>query len=185
MPGLGGRAQVAVRGLHRDEAGGAGARLRRPAALLGGNARRPGHRRAGGIGLRPRADRRVSGHQPPAGRDPRRPEARRPRRHRGRRRRAGDLRLPRRGGAQHPRLPGSVRAPGTDRHPRAQLPLDPADPGGGERGDRRGARALRQDALDRAPRRAHRRCSSPSSTRRRRPTTCAPRCWRRARRGPP
>ena len=77
-----------------------------------------------GLGLRPRAGRRVPGHQPAAGRDPRRAEARRPRRHRGRRRRAGDLRLPRRGGAQHPRLPRPVRAPGADRHARAQLPLD-------------------------------------------------------------
>ena len=39
-----------------------------------------------------------------------RAQARRPRPHRGRRRRAGDLFLPRRRGAQHPRLPGAVRA---------------------------------------------------------------------------
>ena len=49
-----------------------------------------------GAPLRPRPRRRVPGHQPPAGRDPRGAQARRPRRHRRRRRRPVDLRLPRR-----------------------------------------------------------------------------------------
>ena len=41
---LGGRAEGAVRRLRRGQAGGAGARLRRPAALLGRDAVRPGRR---------------------------------------------------------------------------------------------------------------------------------------------
>ena len=63
-----------------------------------GNRRR--HRRP----LRSRAGRRVSGHQPAAGLDPAGAEARRARADRGRRRCAVDLLVPRRDGAQHPRL---------------------------------------------------------------------------------
>ena len=74
--------------------------------------------------LRPRPRRRVPGHQPPAGRDPRGAEARRPRRHRRRRRRPVDLRLPRRAGPQHPRLPRALHPARPHRHPRAELPLD-------------------------------------------------------------
>ena len=58
--------------------------------------------------LRPRAGRRVPGHQRAAGRDPARAQARRRRADRGRRRRPGDLCLPRRDGAQHPGLPAAV-----------------------------------------------------------------------------
>ena len=74
--------------------------------------------------VRPRARRRVPGHQPAAGRDPRRPEAGRPRRDRGGRRRPGDLRFSRGGGAQHPRLSRPLRAAGAGGDARAQLPLD-------------------------------------------------------------
>ncbi len=47
---------------------------------------------------------------------------------RRRRRRPGDLRLPRRDGAQHPRLPAPVRAAGHPRHAGAELPLDARHP---------------------------------------------------------
>src|SRR5690606_21329461 len=67
---------------------------------------------------------RIPGHQPPAGRHPAGHEARRPRPDRGGRRRAVDLFVPRRHGAQYPRFPVAVRAPGPYRHARAQLPLD-------------------------------------------------------------
>ena len=50
-----------------------------------------------------------------------------PQRDRRRRRRPGDLRLPRRGGRQHPRLPATaIRAPG--RRPAPELPIARADP---------------------------------------------------------
>ncbi len=62
-----------------------------------------------GAALRPRAGRRIPGHQPAAGDDPPVAEAGRPRPDGGRRRRAVDLRLPRRRGAQHPRLSQPVR----------------------------------------------------------------------------
>ena len=89
--------------------------------------------------VRPRAGRRVPGHQRAPGLDPAAAEAGRARRDGGRRRRAGDLRLPRRHGAQHPGLPGPVRAAGRDRQAGAQLPLGAADPGRGQR--RHGPRA--------------------------------------------
>ena len=68
-------------------------RLRRPAALLARTlmAATRRWRRAMRRALRPRARRRVPGHQRAAGRDPVAPAARRARRHRRRRRRAGDL----------------------------------------------------------------------------------------------
>ena len=71
---------------------------------------------------------------------------------RGRRRRPGDLRLPRRHGAQHPRLSRAASTPpARDRHAGAELPLDPADPRRLQRRHRPGARALHQEpALDRA-----------------------------------
>ena len=55
-----------------------------------------------GAPLRPRAGRRIPGHQPAAGVDPARLEARRPRPDGSRRRRAVDLFVPRGDGAQHP-----------------------------------------------------------------------------------
>ena len=63
------------------------------------------HRRA----FRSRAGRRISGHQPPAGRDPARAQARRRGAGGGGRRRAGDLLVPCRGGGEHPRLPRALR----------------------------------------------------------------------------
>ena len=64
----------------------------------------PGRRRADRVALRPCARRRVPGHQPPAGRDRPAPAPGRQRPHRRRRRRPVDLLVPRRRGAQHPRL---------------------------------------------------------------------------------
>ena len=93
-----------VRGLCRGQAAPERARLRRPAALLGADDERSGARRRHRRPLRPCAGRRVSGHQPAAVLDPAGAEARRPRPHRGRRRCAVDLLVPRRDGAQHPRL---------------------------------------------------------------------------------
>ena len=83
-------------------------------------------------------------------------------------------------------FPGRFDPPARDRHARAQLPLDRADPRGGERGHRRGRasaspRTLWTDRRSEArPLPRHRR-----STRPRRPTTSAPRCSRRARRASP
>ena len=144
---LGGRAEGALRRLRRGEAGERGARLRRPAALLGRDdaaTRRSPPRSAPGFDhvlVDEYQDTNRLQAAILAG-----AEARRPRPDRGRRRRAVDLRLPRRRGAQHPRLPGAVHAAGAHRHARAELPLDAADPRRGERGDRRGARGLRQAA---------------------------------------
>ena len=104
--------------------------------------------------LRPRAGRRVPGHQPAAGRDPARAQARRPRPHGGRRRRAVDLRLPR-----APRCATSSTSrqqfepPARGAHAGAQLPLDAADPGRLERRHRAGRRALREEAVERPRRR--------------------------------
>ena len=142
---VGGRAARAVRGLRRGQAEAARARLRRSAALLG---RADAGARAGGRGrraVRPRAGRRVPGHQRAAGRDPAAASSPTARADRGRRRRAGDLRLSRRQRAQHPRFPEAVPAAGRDRHARAELPLDAADPGRVQRRHRPGARALHQE----------------------------------------
>jgi DNA helicase-2/ATP-dependent DNA helicase PcrA len=138
---MGKRSEAAVSRLRRSQAGAAGARLRRPAALLGADGQRsrarPGSRRA----LQPRAGRRVPGHQPPAGSDPAGHEARRPRPHRGRRRRAVDLRFRGADGAQHPRFPGALRPARAAGDAGAQLPLDAADPGRRQPGHRLAASA--------------------------------------------
>ena len=104
----------AVRRLCRGQAGAERARLRRPAALLGADDERAGARRRHRRPLRPCAGRRIPGHQPAAGVDPAGAEARRPRPHRGRRRRAVDLFVPRRDGAQHPRLSRASSRPPAD-----------------------------------------------------------------------
>ena len=67
---MGGRAEAPVRRLRRGQAAAARARLRRPAAVLGRDGGRAGARGADRRALRPRAGRRVPGHQPAAGRDP-------------------------------------------------------------------------------------------------------------------
>jgi DNA helicase-2/ATP-dependent DNA helicase PcrA len=92
VPGLGGRAEAPVPRLRRHQA--AQQVLDYDDLLLYWQQmmEEPAHRRGDRVALRPRAGRRVPGHQPPAGRHPARPQARRPRRHGGRRRRAGDLR---------------------------------------------------------------------------------------------
>ena len=99
-----GRAAPPVRRLRRREAGAARPRLRRPARLVGRGDGRSGRRRADRVALRPCARRRVPGHQPPAGRDRPAPAPGRQQPHRRRRRCPGDLLVPRRRGAQHPRL---------------------------------------------------------------------------------
>ena len=91
------------------------ARLRRPPPLLGRADAGAGAGRRGRRPVRSRAGRRVPGHQRAAGRDPGRPQAGRQGPLRGRRRRTGDLWLPRRHRAQHPRLPRPVRPAGNDR----------------------------------------------------------------------
>ena len=91
--------------VRRAQAAALVARLRRPAALLARDDAGAEVRAARLAALRPRARRRVPGHQPAAGRDPAGDAAGRGGPDRGRRRRAGDLFVPRRGGRQHPRLP--------------------------------------------------------------------------------
>ncbi len=73
--GVEGRADAAVRGLRRGQAGAGRARLRRPAALLGRADAGAGAGRRGRRPVRSRAGRRVPGHQRAAGRDPARPQA--------------------------------------------------------------------------------------------------------------
>ena len=70
-------------------------------------------------------------------------------RHGGRRRRAEHLLVPRRHGAQHPGLSAPVHAAGAHRHAGAQLPQHAAHPGRQQCRDRRGARAPRQESVDR------------------------------------
>ena len=83
-----------------------------------------------------------------------------------RRRRAGDLRVPRRDGAQHPGVRGPV--PRRDgRQARTELSLDHGDPPVVERRDRARARAPRQVALDRTDRRRAPRASRLRGRRRR------------------
>ncbi len=104
VPRVGGAAHGALPRLRRGQARTAGARLRRPAALL---ARDDARRRARGRtrrALRPRARRRIPGHERAAGGHPAAAEAGRGGAHRRRRRRAGDLLVPCRDGRQHPRL---------------------------------------------------------------------------------
>ena len=104
--------------------------------------------------------------------------------HRGRRRRAVDLFLPRRDGAQHPRLPSRLRSAGPRRHARAQLPLDAGHPRRRQRGHRARARALRQGSVDR-PRAWERRPRwSPSPRRPIRRASSRPACSPTARRAP-
>ena len=133
----------------------AGPHRQRAGALRGGPRALAAH-------LPPRPRRRVPGHQPrpvPAAAAARR-RARQPD---GRRRRQPvDLRLPPRRHPQHPRL--RARLPrGRGGEARAELPLDPDDPLGRQRGDRAQPRtARRRSSGPRSP--AARRCSSPSST---------------------
>ena len=121
----------------------AGPRLRHlPAAA--GRQRLHRLRRPGGARPAPRADvaggpdrdrrplpvhprRRVPGHEPGPGRARRRARRGASQRDRRRRRRPGDLRVPRRRGRQHPRLPRSLPR-GTDRRPATELPVARADP---------------------------------------------------------
>ena len=120
-----GRSREAVRRLRRREAGAARARLRRPAALLGAHGRRALARARDRRALRPRARRRIPGHQPAAGLDPARDEAGRPGGDGRRRRRPVDLFVPRGDGAQHPRLSAALRAARARGDARSQLPFDP------------------------------------------------------------
>ena len=147
MPALGRRAAQALRGLRREEAAAECARLRRSAALLaardGGARRRQARERA----LRPRAGGRVPGHECAPGRHPAEPAARRRGTYGGGRRRPVHLLLPRRHGAEHPRLPRLLRPAGQRRHPRAQLPFDPAHPRRLQRRDRAGEPALLEASL--------------------------------------
>ena len=107
---LGGRAEAAVPRLRGRQAGSSTCSTTTTCCCTGAQMlAEPALARHDRRALRPRAGRRVPGHQPPAGRDPARAEARRPRPDGGRRRRAVDLLVPRRRGAQHPRLPGAVR----------------------------------------------------------------------------
>ncbi len=106
---LGGGAARAVCGLCRGQAAPACARLRRSVALLGADDGRAGDRSRRLRALRSRPGRRISGHQPAAGRDPAGAQAERQGPHRGRRRCAIDLLVPRRDRAQHPRLSRPVQ----------------------------------------------------------------------------
>ena len=127
-------------------------------------------RRRGPPAVRLRAGRRVPGHQHAAGRDPLPALARGQGADRRRRRRPVDLRLPRGHGAQHPRLPQALSRR-DDRHAGAELPQHAADPGGHERRDRPGPRAIHQEPLVRAGRRASGRGWSTARTRTIRPST--------------
>ena len=88
--------------------------------------------------LRPRARRRVPGHQRAAGRNPAAAQARRRRAHGRRRRRAGDLLVPGGVGRQHPRFSREVHARGARRHAGAELPFDAGRARRGQRADGRG-----------------------------------------------
>ena len=138
------RAEGDVRGVHRPQAIDGRPRLRRPLAVLVG-ARALPRRRALARAVRSRLDRRVPGHQRAAGRDRRRHGRRGRHDHRSRRRRPGDLRLPQRDPAQHPRVPRAVRR--TAGRARPQPPIDPGDPRHHQRRDRRSHPASREGAL--------------------------------------
>ncbi len=120
-------------------------RLRRPPAgdrAAPARARRRPRPLPEAVPARPR--RRVPGHEPPAVRDRARDRGRPPERLRGGRRRPVDLRL---AGGRHPedpRLPPRLRG-GEGRPPPDELPLDAADPGGGERRDPPQRLAPRED----------------------------------------
>ena len=119
------RAEGAVRRLRRGEAGAERPRLRRPAAVLGRAAGRARPRRGGRRALRPRAGRRVPGHQPAAGVDPARAEA-------GRAAASPSSATTRSRSTRSARptvrnildFPQAVRAAGARGHAGAQLPLD-------------------------------------------------------------
>ena len=181
---LGGGAEAAVRRLCRGQAGAERARLRRSAALLGADGRRAGARRASRRALRPRAGRRIPGHQPAAGLDPAGAEAGRARADGGRRRRAVDLFVPRREVRNILDFPKQFAHAGRDRHARAQLSLDRADPRRRQCGDRRGGGALHQEPLDRAQVGGAAAAGHACATKPSRRTTSARRCWRSARPAP-
>ena len=109
-----------------------------------------------------------------------RPQGRGP--HRGRRRRAGDLFLPRRDRAQHPRFSARVRSARACGDARAQLPLERRDPRRRQRGHRARARALRQDPLHRAAAWAPSRAGHRRRRRRTRRASSRPACSPIARR---
>ena len=79
-------------------------------------------------------------------------------------------------------FPDTFDPPARDRHARAQLPLDAADPRRLQRGDRARRRALRQEPLDRARRAARSRSWSRSPTRPIRRASSPRACWTIARR---
>ena len=90
---------------------------------------------------------------------------------RRRRRRPVDLRLPRRDDPQHPGVRGGL--PRRAHHPaRAELPLDPDDPVGRQRGHRQQPRAPQEEPLDRQRRRrARSSATSPTTSTTRRPSS--------------
>ena len=151
VPGVAGRAQGAVRRLRAGQAGPGGRRLRRSPALLVGHDAGGGDRERRRPPFRLRPGRRVPGHQRAPGEDPARAQGRRSRPHGGRRRCPVDLRLPRRDGQEHPGFPGLLRSVGRGRDARAELPLDPADPGGRQRGHGPRGGRLHQEPVLRAP----------------------------------
>ena len=125
VPRRGRRHQGDLRRVHRAQARAARARLRRPAAVLEGARDVAGHALAARRDVRPRAGRRVPGHERLAGRHPRGAQTRghRAQPHGRRRRRAVDLRVPSGDGAQHPGVPRTL--PGAQgRAARAELPVD-------------------------------------------------------------
>ncbi len=125
--------------------------------------------------VRPRARRRVPGHQPPPGGDPGQAVRRRRQSHGGRRRRPGDLLVPGGVDREHPPLPR--RLPWRrGRDAGAELPVDPADPRRRQRGDRRLHRALPEAVAVHQRPTAPSPTWSPAPTRPPRPTTCATWC---------
>ena len=166
--------RAALRRLRRGEAGERRPRLRRPPALLGGDD--AGRRRSPPRSARASTTCSSTSTRTPTGCRRRSCSALKPDgrgRHRGRRRRPVDLRLPRGGGAQHPRLPRPLHPARPHRRARAELPLDAGDPRRRQRGDRRGRRGLRSSACAATGRPGRGRRSSRSATRRARSTTSA------------
>ena len=186
VPRVAGRAQAAVRRLCRGQAGAAGARLRRPAALLVEHDGRAGAGRGRRPALRLRPGRRVSGHQ----------------------RAPGERSCWRSSptGAASPwsattpsRSTASARRPcatswisrarfappGRGRHARAELPLDPADPGRRQRGHAPGAGRLQQELFSARALAAEAGARHRRATSRRGRLRGAPRSSRTARPGSP
>ena len=114
---------------------------------------------AEGLPLRPRG--RVPGHEPRAVPAAAAPGRRARQRLRGRRPRPVDLRIPRRGHPQHPRVRARLRRRADDRAG-AELPLDERDPARGQLGDRQQPRAQAEEPLQR-PRRGRPRAGSSRS----------------------